>query len=282
MRVLLFKEKKSRKVCLDFIKVLNEECNSFPDMNTIISSSALYRAPLKSEPISLIHVIGKLNKSSLYLIFKAYRKNIPVIYSPMGELLILYTKRNNLVRVIQKFFFDHIASKGIALIHICGMMEYERMATHLRTSSITLIENPNLSARISSKITTTKMISEYEKTYTSFNQHIHESIVHQLKKQQVNQNISDICEKLIFVRYEKYREGLTMTILQDIAEALHQCDCDEDKLAEVLKSLKIYDFTSSLEQVLYDKKLLTEGFMPIPARKNRLSEAILQQTHNFL
>ena len=281
MKILLFKEKKARKVCLDFINVLNEECKSFPDVNAVISSSTSYRAPLNSEPISLIHVIGKLNKSSLYLVFKAHRKKIPVIYSPMGELLILYTKRNRLVRVIQKSLFKYIVSKGIALIHVCGMMEYEQIVAHLHTSNITLIGNPNLSARISPQAATTQMISEYAKANTSYNQHIHESIVHQLKKQQVDQNLSDICEKLIFVRYEKHRDGLTTAILQDIAEALHQCDCDEDQLAEVLKSLKIDDFTSSLEQVLYEKELLTEGFMPIPAKKDRLSRAILQQTHDF-
>jgi len=45
-------------------------------------------------------------------------------------------------------------------------------------------------------------------------------------------------------------------------------------MAEILDKLKVYDFMQSLEKVMEEKSQLTEGFMPITAIDNNLTNKI--------
>ena len=62
--------------------------------------------------------------------------------------------------------------------------------------------------------------------------------------------------------------------LEDFSTLLIRSDYDEDKMAEILERLKIYDFMESLEKVMEEKTQLTEGFMPVMAIDNSLTKKI--------
>ena len=53
-------------------------------------------------------------------------------------------------------------------------------------------------------------------------------------------------------------------------------DYDEDAINEELKKLKLDSYAASVFQAMTDKTGLTEGFMPLPAKKGRKSREILK------
>ena len=76
------------------------------------------------------------------------------------------------------------------------------------------------------------------------------------------------------MRYRYHRRQIAQKELEDFSTLLIRSDYDEDKMAEILERLKIYDFMESLEKVMEEKTQLTEGFMPIMAIDNSLTKKI--------
>ena len=76
------------------------------------------------------------------------------------------------------------------------------------------------------------------------------------------------------MRYRYHRRQIAQNELDDFSTLLIQSDYDEDKMAEILDKLKVYDFMQSLEKVMEEKSQLTEGFMPIAAIDNNLTNKI--------
>lgn len=56
---------------------------------------------------------------------------------------------------------------------------------------------------------------------------------------------------------------------------------NEDTMAEVLKLIKLDVFTQHLEYVMMEKSGLTEGFMPIIYKKDKVSEKMLDLVTNY-
>ena len=63
-------------------------------------------------------------------------------------------------------------------------------------------------------------------------------------------------------------------MLLDISSTFINSDYDENRMADRLYQLGIYQFTSSLEKVAADRSSLTEGFMPIMWTDNKLTKKI--------
>ena len=76
------------------------------------------------------------------------------------------------------------------------------------------------------------------------------------------------------MRYRYHRRQIAQQELDDFCTLLINSDYDEDKMAEILDRLKIYDFMESLEKVMEEKTQLSEGFMPITAIDNNLTKKI--------
>ena len=51
---------------------------------------------------------------------------------------------------------------------------------------------------------------------------------------------------------------------------------DEDAINEELGKLKLADYAAAVFQAMTEKTGLTEGFMPLPAKKSRKSKEILR------
>ena len=63
--------------------------------------------------------------------------------------------------------------------------------------------------------------------------------------------------------------------LDDLNTLLYADNYDEDTVNEELRKLKIDTFAASVFQAMTEKTGLTDGFMPLPAKKSRKSREIL-------
>ena len=71
-------------------------------------------------------------------------------------------------------------------------------------------------------------------------------------------------------------KNIPQKYLDDLHTLLYADDYDEDAIHEELKKLKLDSYAASVFQAMTDKTGLTEGFMPLPAKKGRKSREILK------
>lgn len=60
------------------------------------------------------------------------------------------------------------------------------------------------------------------------------------------------------------KKRLSLRLLTDLYKVIKYNDYDEDRLAEVLRHLRLYRYSCRIIQLLAEKTLLKEGFMPFP------------------
>ena len=94
------------------------------------------------------------------------------------------------------------------------------------------------------------------------------AVTHDISQALFTANFKQLYDEVIIKHEQAVNE------LDDFSTLLIQSDYDEDKMAEILDKLKVYDFMQSLEKVMEEKSQLTEGFMPITAIDNNLTNKI--------
>lgn len=71
-------------------------------------------------------------------------------------------------------------------------------------------------------------------------------------------------------------QNIPQKYLDDLHTLLYADDYDEDAIKQELAKKKLSSYAASVFQTMTDKTGLTEGFMPIPAKKGRKSKEILK------
>ena len=75
-------------------------------------------------------------------------------------------------------------------------------------------------------------------------------------------------------RQAERKKKLSLRLLADLYKAIKYNDYDEDRLADVLRHLRLYRYSRRMIQLLAEKVLLKEGFMPFPPRNDRKTKGI--------
>ena len=107
-----------------------------------------------------------------------------------------------------------------------------------------------------------------EETLAAFEQQKAETIAAQTKQASVAQ--------IMQIKSRMPHQNIPQKYLDDLHTLLYADDYDEDAINEELKKLKLDSYAASVFQAMTDKTGLTEGFMPLPAKKGRKSKEILK------
>lgn len=86
--------------------------------------------------------------------------------------------------------------------------------------------------------------------------------------------IKKIATIIANTRQAERKKKLSLRLLADLYKAIKYNDYDEDRLAEVLRHLRLYRYSRRMIQLLAEKVLLKEGFMPFPPRNDRKTKGI--------
>lgn len=90
-----------------------------------------------------------------------------------------------------------------------------------------------------------------------------------------------VCRAIINVAYELNHHSVPMRHLADLYTIIRSTDMDEDLVGDMLRQIKASDTASRLMSVMGDFLGLTEGFMPLPKKKDRKSRAMLNAFTKF-
>ena len=92
--------------------------------------------------------------------------------------------------------------------------------------------------------------------------------------------IKKIATIIANTRQIERKKKLSLRLLADLYTVIKYNDYDEDRLADVLRHLRLYRYSRRMIQLLAEKVLLKEGFMPIPPRDDRKTKGI--KRNNFV
>ena len=85
-----------------------------------------------------------------------------------------------------------------------------------------------------------------------------------------------IIAQIMQIQSRMPHQNIPQSYLDDLHTLLYADNYDEDAINEELRKLKLEDYAAAVFQAMTDKTGLTEGFMPLPARKSRKSKEILK------
>ena len=92
--------------------------------------------------------------------------------------------------------------------------------------------------------------------------------------------IKKIATIIANTRQIERKKKLSLRLLADLYTVIKYNDYDEDRLADALRHLRLYRYSRRIIQLLAEKVLLKEGFMPIPPRDDRKTKGI--KRNNFV
>ena len=92
--------------------------------------------------------------------------------------------------------------------------------------------------------------------------------------------IKKIATIIANTRQVERKKMLSLRLLADLYTAIKYNDYDEDRLADVLRHLRLYRYSRRMIQLLAEKVQLKEGFMPFPPRDDKKTKGI--RKNNFV
>ena len=92
--------------------------------------------------------------------------------------------------------------------------------------------------------------------------------------------IKKIATIIANTRQIERKKKLSLRLLADLYTVIKYNDYDEDRLADALRHLRLYRYSCRMIQLLAEKVLLKEGFMPVPPRDDRKTKGI--KRNNFV
>lgn len=105
-----------------------------------------------------------------------------------------------------------------------------------------------------------------------------------LTRQRLNDNLKQeetllkkIATMMANTRQVERKDTLSLRLLADLYTAIKYNDYDEDRLAELLRRMRIYRYSRRIIQLLADKIHMREGFMPFPPLNDRRTKGIIRR-----
>lgn len=255
MRIRLFlgADPDNNKIAARMFDILKEELSKD---STIV---------LTDENPDVIHFIGAWTASAVGIAKDAMAKFIATVHTPLGSLCPWQKPSSANVR---------LTSKCSAIIS-AGQMEQELLDDGNR-KNLQMILNPV----VTSTTTNEKMAAEYKELYRKIIKSTDDSLWDEVENKvklikEDDAVILNICKNLLYAQHLTVRKNLPLVFLKGLAELFVKSDYDEDRLGEVLKLINLFLFTQHLEFVMQESAQLTEGFMPLPMKADKVANNML-------
>lgn len=219
----------------------------------------------KGEDYDLIHVIGIPTKEMTRMIRQTKKKLIPIIYSPLAEIVPW-----NKARV------EPSLAKNLVFL-TTGKTEYTYIQEKYPQAHVHLIKNPLITTATTQTLFNNELVQLYHMVIAQHDEHIREAIekrIDKLKNKIEDKTIHNVLKGFLYLNYKYKRRQILQKDIDEQSLLMQSSDYDEDKMSDLLVECKLFAFVSSLESVMEEKSSLTEGFMPIPAKDNHLTKKI--------
>lgn len=225
-----------------------------------------------------IEVVSKLENTDVLLIFgawqikdsrlarKALKMGIPYLIIPLGHISKWNIEHYLLKRILQTKIYQNTMIKKASAVLTLAKMEN----TYLKKLkwNTQIFEIPN---SLFTRLTTNKDMSE--QVYAICRQTLYS---YQSKVEEETHKITDdsIIFHILLIKKRMSHQNIPLSMFQQLHHLLHDTEYNDDELEEKIRKLKLTGFAASLFAVLIQQTGLTEGFIPFPQKRDKLSKTI--------
>ena len=216
----------------------------------------------------IVLILGAWTIKGAQLARKAKKMCIPYIVCPLGDLSERNRKNPQFKRSLQSFLYQKAMYQKADLIIATTPMEKAYLQILGWNKSIWLIRYfgynhlTNEGAMLEEwKQADTTIIDEFERRKA-------EAIAAQTNEA--------IVAQVLQIQSRMPHKNIPKKYLDNLHTLLYADNYDEDAINESFDKLKLSSYAASVFQAMTEKTGLTEGFMPLPAKKGRKSKEILK------
>lgn len=219
-----------------------------------------------NEQPDLIHVLGLGDRATTSLIRRAKRLRIPLVISPLGAFQPwMSSKPSPHVLTSTRHHRNTIA------IHAISEIERENLATILPPSVadkvMVHIANPIVTTAISEEGFCQQMRALYADTAYRHDEAIRKEIDEKTDAlKETDGDINNILRQTFYANYQHQQGHIAQSTLERLADTLTNSNYDESLFAERIEQIGLTAFFTQMETLMQERGMLTEGFMPIPAK----------------
>ncbi len=254
MKVYLFitSRKKRYSMYQAYFSALGEMCNVTPTLSDA----------------DVVFIIGAWNTKGARLAKKSFRMGIPYIVCPLGDLSCRNREVPLIKRTFQSVCYQKRMYRKADLVIATTPMERDNLMKLGWNKNITLLRYSNYTRLVTGAEMTEGLNKIATTTLSVFERHKAEMIASQTK--------DAIVAQILQIQSRMPHKNIPKKYLDDLHTLLYADNYDEDAICAELKSLKLSCYSASVFQAMTEKTGLTEGFMPLPAKKGRISKQILK------
>ena len=216
----------------------------------------------------IVLIIGAWTMEGAQLARKSRKMGIPYIVCPLGDISERNRKNPHFKRSLQSFIYQKDMYKKADLIIATTPMENDYLSKLGWNKNVSLIRYFGFSQLTNEEITMEDWENTNATTLANFEKCKAEAIAAQTQ--------DPIIAQIMQIQSRMPHKNIPQKYLDDLHTLLYADNYDEDAIHEELDKLKLSSYAASVFQAMTDKTGLTEGFMPLPAKKNRKSKEIFK------
>lgn len=254
MKVYLFvsKQKKLFKVYQPYLDALNQQLDITKQMCDA----------------DIVLILGAWTIKGAQIAKQSRAMGIPYIVCPLGDISERNCKNPHFKRSLQTMIYQKNMYKKANLLVATTPLEKSYLEKLAWNKSILLIRYFGYSHLTSEQA----MLEDWNDT--------DKSVLANFEKQKTEaiaaQTQAAIIAQILQIQSRMPHQNIPQKYLDDLHTLLYADNYDEDAINEELEKLKLSNYAASVFQAMTEKTGLTEGFMPLPAKKGRKSKEILK------
>ena len=254
MKVYLYiaKQKKTLKMYLPYIEALGKKL----DITHNLADA------------DIVMILGAWTMQGAQLAKKSRKMGIPYMVCPLGDISERNRKNPHLKRCLQSLVYQKTMYQKADLVIATTPMEKNYLAQLGWNKNIALIRYFGYSHLTSESAMLDSWTDTNTSTLSGFEQHKAEMIAAQTKE--------PIIAQILQIKSRMPHQNIPQNYLDTLHTLLYADNYDEDAINEELQALKLSGYAAAVFQAMTEKTGLTEGFMPLPAKKSRKSKEILR------
>lgn len=220
----------------------------------------------------LVHVFGIWNSKYTKMVKDLRRKGLPVVFTSIEGLVSLLNAKGDKISGFTRIEAIRRICSSCNIVHVCGKTEKALLESLSRCVNVKIILNSEFTSLTDEK----SLIDNFQEIYSS----AYEQNMASIKKRiaaianaaTTDKTIVEISSCLMYIRSLYISGYIPHSVLNAAAMLMMTRDYDENEMVNVLKTLKIFKFSSFCMSFLESNTQLTEGFMPIPSAKGKINE----------
>ena len=254
MKVYLFisKKKKLFKMYQGYIDTLSQQLDIVQQMNDA----------------DIVVILGAWTMKGAQIAKQSCKMGIPYIVCPLGDISERNCKNPHLKRNLQTLFYQKKMYKNANLLIATTPMEKTYLEKLGWNKNISLIRYYGYSHLTTESAMAESWTDTDDAALALFEKNKAEDIAAKTKE--------DIVAQIMQIESRMPHKNIPQKYLDDLHTLLYADNYDEDAICEELSKLKLSEYAAAVFQAMTEKTGLTEGFMPLPAKKNGKSKEILK------